>query len=216
MTPQRTIDVVLLGFGEPDGASPDETRAYLERIFMANARLEEGLTAEQRRARCRELAARRAPGLQADYERIGGSPLLAQCRAQAAALGAALAARGVVARIRVAMQFTPPFIEDVAVDCAAAGAERVIAVPLYPLCGASTTVAALDALEAALAPWPTVRLAALSGWHAHPACVEAVATVVRDAMVASGADLASPGTLLYFSAHGTPLKYLREGSRYDR
>jgi ferrochelatase len=34
--------------------------------------------------------------------------------------------------------------------------------------------------------------------------------------VGRGLDLRDPDTILYFSVHGTPIKYLEEGSRYDR
>ncbi|MGI9039370.1 MAG: ferrochelatase, partial [Gemmatimonadota bacterium] len=215
---QDETEVLLLGFGEPDGASPGETLAYLERIFLANARLDGEMSADARRRRCRDLAERRAPGLQADYERIGGSPLLAQCRAQAQALEAELTRRGASAPVRIAMQFTDPAIDDVVNEVVAAGARRLVALPLYPLCGASTTIAALDSLHAALerAGGASVEVVDVTGWHAHPGYVDAVGDAAEKALVRATASLEDPGTLLYFSAHGTPVKYLEEGSRYDR
>lgn len=211
----------LLGFGEPAGASREATLAYLERIFRANARLDGELSPEEVAARCRELAERRAPGLLADYERIGGSPLLEQCRVQARRLEAELARRGRSMRVRTGMQFTEPFVADIVREALAAGITQIVGLPLYPLCGASTTVAALDALHAALdeamgaGGVPAPRIVDLTGWHAHPGFVEAVAESAAAAARAAGVSFDDPGTLLYFSAHGTPVKYLREGSRYD-
>lgn len=225
MSSQGPIEVHLLGFGEPSGDSPAETLAYLERIFRANARLDGDLSPEEVAARCRALAERRAPGLQKDYERIGGSPLLEQCRVQARRLEAELARRDHEITVRTGMQFTEPFIADIARAAVAAGAERIVALPLYPLCGASTTVASLaalhDAFEEVLGEHGRELEAArpeivdLTGWHAHPGFVDAVAAGTAAAARAAGVSFDDPRTRLYFSAHGTPVKYLREGSRYD-
>jgi ferrochelatase len=77
--------ILVLNFGEPDEATLDRAVPYLERIFLQNAGLE-GHADEAARARARELARDRAPGLVAEYEAIGGSPLNAQADAQARAL----------------------------------------------------------------------------------------------------------------------------------
>ena len=120
------------------------------------------------------------------------------------------------------MQFTAPFVADIVGEAVAAGTEHIVALPLYPLCGASTTVAALEALHAAVAASagsggrPAPRVTDLAGWHPHRGFVEAVAESTAAAAREGGLELNEAGTLLYFSAHGTPLKYLREGSRYDR
>lgn len=221
MSSQGRIEVHLLGFGEPTGASREATLAYLERIFRANARLDGELSPGEVAARCRKLAERRAPGLLADYERIGGSPLLEQCRVQARRLEAELARRGQSIRVRTGMQFTEPFVADIVREALAVGTTQIVGLPLYPLCGTSTTIAALDALHAALdeavgaGGEPAARIVDLTGWHAHPGFVDAVAEGAAAAARAAGARFDEPGTLLYFSAHGTPVKYLREGNRYD-
>jgi ferrochelatase len=114
------------------------------------------------------------------------------------------------------MQFTQPSIAD-AVDAARAdGVDVLVALPVYPLCGASTTVAALEELARAVAAldW-SVDLREISGWHTHPLYTELRADGIRRTAAAAGIDLASPRARLVFSAHGTPIKYLRAGSRYD-
>ena len=223
-------EVLLLGFGEPDTADLRTIVDYLQRIFANNARLDGDQTAEQALARTQSLAERRAPGLLADYERIGGSPLLRQCRERAALLETELAGRGHTCRVRIGMQFTEPFIDEVFRSSQADGANRIVALPLYPLCGASTTVAALEALRQAAgrnqsgdsvaaksdnAAAATPEIVEITGWHAYPPFAKLVADGVRGATGAAGADLSDPDTLLYFSAHGTPIRYLDEGSRYD-
>lgn len=223
-------EVLLLGFGEPETPDLRTTVDFLQRIFTNNARLDGDQTEEEVLARTQTLAQRRAPGLLADYERIGGSPLLKQCRERAALLETELAGRGHSCRVRIGMQFTEPYIADVFRSSQADGVRRLVALPLYPLCGASTTVAALEALRQAAgrgqggdavvansddAAAATTEIVEITGWHAYPPFAKLVADGVRGAAEAAGADLSDPDTLLYFSAHGTPIRYLEEGSRYD-
>jgi protoporphyrin/coproporphyrin ferrochelatase len=208
--------VLLLGFGEPEDAPPEEVATFLEQIFVANARLDPSSDPMVVRRRARAMAAERAPGLARDYQRVGGSPLNREMAGQARGLGAELARRGHDVVVRVGMQFTEPDIPGALVAAAEAGVERLVVLPVYPLAGPSTTMAALDAVRRALdeIDWtPTVH--EITGWHAHPDYTELRADGVRDLCAREGLDLADPGTRLVLAAHGTPLRYLRDGSRYD-
>ena len=211
------IGVLLLNFGEPESSDLLEVTSFLERIFAANATLEPGESAEHARQRSRELAMRRAPSLLEEYREIGGSPLRAQANDQAAALARELGARGHEAEVLLGMQFTEPTIDDAVARARAAGAERLVGLPVYPLCGHSTTVAALADLETALANigW-SVPLAQISGWHPHPRYLEIRRDAIRRCADAAGLDLTASENRLVFSVHGTPIKYLDAGSRYDR
>src|SRR5690606_5974021 len=134
------VAVLVVNFGEPESARLEEVTPFLERIFEANAPLEGGRIEPSRGARSRELAAARAPALVETYRAIGGSPLNAQSREQAAALEEELRRRGADAVCHAVFQFTPPSVED-GVRAALAGApDALVALPVYPLCGASTTV----------------------------------------------------------------------------
>lgn len=206
--------VLLLNFGEPEHPDLETVTPYLERIFLANASLMGRASPEAVRERSRRLAEERAPGLIEDYARIGGSPLAAHARAQAAALQAELTRRGMDAVVLEGMQFTDPTIADAVRRAREAGAERMVAIPVYPLCGPSTTAAALVALDKALAEqgWQG-EVRRISGWHPHAAYVELRVAAIRRTLEAHGLTLGGR-TRLVFSAHGTPLKYVEEGSRY--
>lgn len=208
--------VVTLSFGEPERATEEEVVPFLERIFYRNASLEEHATEEERRRRSRELARRRAPGLLEEYREIGGSPLNGQAREQADALERELRSRGLDATVYVAMQFTEPFIPDVVDRARADGMERLVGLPVYPLCGPSTTVAALEDLVAAVdrSGWD-VEVDEFTGWHRHPDYVELRADNVRSFTAKRDLELDDPDTLLVFSAHGTPIRYLESGNRYE-
>lgn len=208
--------VMLLNFGEPEHATETEVVPFLERIFLMNGELEGRMGAEAAHARARELATARAPTLIEEYNAIGGSPLNAQAQAQADALEAELRARGHDARCYVGMQFTEPSIAHAVERAHADGCDVVVGLPVYPLCGTSTTIAALRtlAVEMDRIGWQATRLE-ISGWHAHPLYTELRAAGIRRVIEQSGESLAD-GCRLVFSAHGIPLKYLREGNRYDR
>lgn len=211
-----TAGILMLNFGEP--ATPDREAAveYLTRIFLANADLEEHDGREAALSRSRELAERRVPGLLEEYREIGGSPLNRQAREQADALSTILEERGRDVRTWVGMQFVEPTVADAARRAREAGVERLVGLPMYPLCGRSTTVAALEDLDRALeeAGWSPSR-ADLTGWHRHPDYVDFRADNVRRSCEREGVDLHDPGTRLVLSAHGTPRKYLDEGNRYE-
>jgi ferrochelatase len=210
--------VALLNFGEPPEPDREPVVEYLTRIFYSNADLEEYDSEEAAMERSRELARRRAPGLMEEYEEIGGSPLNEQSVAQADALEAELADRGHDVETYVGFQFMDPLVESVAEEAKLDGLDRVVGLPIYPLCGPSTNVAALDELEAAIDDadgWdPTFE--GITGWHRHPTYNRLRADNVERYAEEADVDLQDDGTTLLFSAHGTPQHYLEEGSRYDR
>ena len=209
--------ILYLGFGEPEQPTLEEVLPFLERIFAQNSSLEGDATPEAVARRARELAERRAPGLVADYERIGGSPLAPQARRLARELQRELAARGQVVRVDVAMQYIDPLIPDAVAELKEAGVERVIGLPVYPLCGWSTNVAALAEMREAIEAldWD-VDVYEINGWHSHGDYLDLWADAISNFAADRGLDLQDPDTELYFSAHGTPIKYLDAGSRYDR
>lgn len=207
--------VMVLNFGEPDEATRETVEPFLERIFMANAGLGGPSTPKEAAARSRKMAKARAPGLIDDYRKIGGSPINEQARQQAHQLQRELKRQGVDATCYIGMQFVDPFIREAVASAKEDGMERLVGLPVYPLCGKSTTVAALDDLQAALddLDWaPRVR--EITGWHRHPEYLQLHADHIGEYAASQGIPLHDAGTKLVFSAHGTPLKYLDDGPRY--
>jgi ferrochelatase len=212
------IGVLLLNFGEPEEPTMESVVPFLERIFSLNAPLmgSAAPTQEEIRARSRSMAEARAPGLIAEYEEIGGSPLHRQAREQAQLLEAELVRRGYDAVVQLGMQFTEPSIGEAVRSVREAGADFLVSLPVYPLCGPSTNVAALKEVDRQLAEqgWSVPGLQ-ITGWHRHPEYLQVRVEAIREVLDANGLSLADGGTKLVFSAHGTPIKYLDEGSRYD-
>lgn len=209
--------VLLLNFGEPETATLEEVVPFLEKIFMMNASLEDLDAFERARQRSHQLAVERAPSMIEEYELIGGSPLHAQARAQAAALEFELTRRGHDARTYVGFQFTEPSIRQAVAAARDDGVDRLIGLPVYPLCGPSTTIAALADMRGAIDAlrWD-VEVREITGWHRHPLYTALRADAIRSVAAANDLDLHAAGTRLVYSAHGTPRKYLDEGSCYEK
>jgi hypothetical protein len=190
------LGLLFINFGEPDEPTTEKVTSFLERIFLRNASLE-GHTDEAAVARSRELARARAPGLLEAYEAIGGSPMNAQSARQAESLCAELVRRGVRARVYTAFQFTDPSVAECVARARSDGVETLIAVPGYPLCGQSTTAAALEDVRSAIVSigWQ-MRLLALAGWHHHADYVRMQAHHIRDYVKARGLDLGGADTIL--------------------
>jgi len=205
------IGVLILNFGEPENPTLDEVIPFLERIFARNSSLE----SDKGSGRARKLAEARAPGLIEEYKQIGGSPLARQARKQVRTVEGILRRRGLHLQCYSGMQFTEPSVATVVAEAQEAGVEQLVALPVYPLCGRSTTVAALEDVRAAMSElsWE-VPLREITGWHRHPAYQRLRADTILDYVKREGVDLHASDTTLVFSAHGTPLKYVDKGPRY--
>src|SRR5690606_10617523 len=194
--PAERVGILVINFGEPDEPVPEKVEPFLERIFLQNAGLEPD---EEQRARARQLARDRTPGLIEEYESIGGSPLNAQAEAQARALEDLLRARGWDARSYPAYQFTSPAIAEQVAAARADGVDVLVALPIYPLCGQSTTVAAVDPARMARGEGGDTapRFIALSGWHPDSGYVAFRTEHVRRFIDEHDLDVRRADTLLY-------------------
>ena len=204
----KRTGVVLLGFGEPPGVDEGEVTKFLERIFLANASLEDEDQGGPQ-ARARVLASARAPALTKIYRAIGGSPLMPQLQEKRQGLEEELGRRNLEIPVTLGTQFLTPSISDAVEWCQEHEIERIVGLTTYPVCGRSTTVASLNELAEEVGIRNSfAEIVAIGGWHAHPGFAPIWETAIREYVQSEGLDLSDPNSLLYFSAHGTPLKYL--------
>lgn len=138
-----------------------------------------------------------------NYDAIGGtSPLTAITRAQADALGARL---GPDVPVAVGMRTWRPFIKEAIAGLAAAGAGRVIGIPLAAQFSTLSVQKYIDAATAALPPG--VRFDAVRSFSTHPLLLQAFAERVREAKPAADEDVV-------FTAHSLPARVIDAGDTY--
>ena len=138
-----------------------------------------------------------------NYQAIGGrSPLTEMTLAQAGALRARL---GPDVPVAVGMRNWHPFIKDALASLSAAGADRIIGIPLAPQFSTLSVQKYNDAAANALPPG--VQFEAVESYHAHPLLLEAFAERVRAARP-------QPGELVVFTAHSLPKRAIDAGDRY--
>ena len=153
----------------------------------------------------------RAPSSAEKYARIGGrSPLVEGTEAQARALEAAL---GSGYACHLAMRCGQPSTEVAVREALAAGADRALALPLYPQWANATTKSSLLELRRL---WPKDRpLAEVCTWHDHEGYLDASAAALAETL--ARVDPAQRDqVLVVFSAHGLPMSQVRAGDPYPR
>jgi len=159
------------------------------------------------------IARRRRDYAKTIYRSIGGgSPIVPQTEAQAAALEAALRAGGFDARVVIAMRYWHPRAEDAARVLKDWGAERIALVPLYPQFSTTTTASSVADWSVAAA---RVGLAApASGVCCYPVS-PGFAAAYGELLKAALADVPAGRTpRILFSAHGLPERIVQAGDPY--
>jgi ferrochelatase len=151
----------------------------------------------------------RAPSSAEKYTLIGGrSPLVEGTQAQARALAGAL---GPGFTVHLAMRYGHPDTAEGVREALAAGAERAVALPLYPQFANATTTSSLRELRRL---WPPDRpLLEVCSYCDHPGWLDACAVTVREALARVRPEHRDR-VLVIFSAHGIPMSQVRRGDPY--
>jgi protoporphyrin/coproporphyrin ferrochelatase len=151
----------------------------------------------------------RAPSSAEKYALIGGkSPIVEGTEAQARALSQEL---GSGFSCHLAMRCGHPNTEEGVRDALAAGADRAVALPLYPQYANATTRSSLLELRRL---WPKGRpLAEICTWHDHEGYLDASAAALRETLAQVPVELRER-VLVVFSAHGLPMSQVRKGDPY--
>ena len=204
--------VLLVNLGTPDAPTPAALRRYLAE-FLWDPRVVEIprplwwliLHGVILRTRPAKSAAKYASIWTAQ-----GSPLLHWSRLQAEGLQAQLAAQGHAVPVRFAMRYGSPSVASELDALKAAGATRILVLPMYPQYAAATTASAVDAVAA----WmrrnrqvPEFRF--VNRYHDDPGYIGALARSVREHWAANG-----QGERLVMSFHGVPARSLTLGDPY--
>jgi ferrochelatase len=199
--------VVLFNLGAPSELS--NVRPFLLNMFRDRAILD--LPAAARWLLAWLIATLRAKKTRKIYAQLGGgSPLLANTRAQAEALEAEL---GSEIKTFVAMRYWHPRSEETVKVVKAFAPDRIVLLPLYPQFSAATSGSSLN-------EWHAVARRAGLSVQTHMVCcypfergwIATLTELVRS-RYASTSSFGKPRVL--FSAHGLPKKNIAQGDPYQ-
>jgi ferrochelatase len=198
-----------MNLGGPDRL--EAVRPFLFNLFSDPAILR--LPVLLRLPLARVIAWRRGRVAQEIYRKLGGgSPLLANTKAQATALEALL---GPQHRCFVAMRYWNPTSEQTAREVADWAADDVVCLPLYPQFSTTTTASSLAAWRASATrhgiACPT---RVVCCYPADPGFVEVIVGLIRPALDAA-AGHEKPARLL-LTAHGLPKRIVQAGDPYPK
>ncbi len=157
----------------------------------------------------RRLASRRWREAAENYQRIGGSPMLGVIQKQCRALQDALEPVGEV-RVYPGMRYWHPFIADTMARIRDWDPDRVVALPLFPHACSATTGTTLNEVwkhAGSLRP----RLRSVPAYFEHPDYLAAVQDTIVQTLRRGRAE---PDTLVLFSAHGVPQRFVDRGDPY--
>jgi ferrochelatase len=211
--------IVLFNLGGPGDLASVEP--FLVNLFSDREIIELPLGAALQPAFARVLARLRGPSVRRNYARIGGgSPQLRITRQQATALEDALAAAhpgGGRYRVFIAMRYSRPTSEMALEEIAAAGIRRIVTLTLFPHYSKATTGSSRREFDRVLSKpvWQSLNfdvtyIDRYAGDHRY---LDAMAETMKAAWDAIPADRRSR-TVILFSAHGLPQKFIDEGDPY--
>ena len=152
----------------------------------------------------------RAPKSQAAYASIGGgSPLRQITEEQGLELERALEAKGLDAKVYVAMRYWNPFTHEAIKAIKRDNITQLVVLPLYPQFSISTSGSSLRLLEQLMKEDESLRSlphTVIPSWYARPGYVNATCDLIE-------ADLKTkfknPDEVnIFFSAHGVPKSYV--------
>jgi ferrochelatase len=208
-----TTAILLINLGTPAAPTPEALRSYLaeflwDRRVVDLPRLPWWLILHGIILRTRPAKSA------AKYAKVWtdeGSPLKVHTERQAKLLRGYLGERGRrETPVAWAMRYGAPSVGTVLDELQQAGVNRVIVLPLYPQFSNSTTASSLDAVQAWQARNPDgPRIESISGYHDHPAYIEALAASIEGHWQRNGR-----ADRLLMSFHGIPQRAADKGDPY--
>ena len=198
--------VILLNLGGPD--SLDGVEPFLVNLFSDVISLPWGKFGSRFLGQL--MARRRKERSQQLYRDIGGkSPILAETKAQAAALQAFL---GEAYKVHIAMRYSSPTIDEIKSELKDQDIvwDEFIVLPLFPQYSFATT-------RTCQIEWERdgqlkAETSFIQSYHDHPGYIAALRDIINHALSAHVAD---ERCHILFSAHGLPQSYIRRGDVYQ-
>jgi ferrochelatase len=212
---QEKIGVVLLNLGGPD--SLEAVEPFLYNLFSDPDIINFPGSFLFREWLARLISSKRHPKIQEQYKKIGGkSPLKDFTLGQARLLEEKLNEK-FPARVYAAMRYWHPLTEETLDEIEREGIKKVILLPLYPQYSKATTLSSLKEWEKQLKMRGGIEgleWSLIENYYDFPPYIEAFVERINQGLEKFAADRRRDVHIL-FSAHGTPMKLVREGDPYS-
>ena len=209
------IGVVLLNLGGPD--SLDAVEPFLYNLFSDPDIIDFPLSFLFRKRLAKIISTRRAPMVREQYKKIGGkSPLKDHTLRQAALLEERLNEK-IPAKVYAAMRYWKPSTEETLDAIEKDSIRKVILLPLYPQFSKATTTSSAKEWEKQLelrGNGTRIETTLVESYYDFEPYIQALVERINQ-----GTERFPPerrgDVHLVFSAHGTPMKLVREGDPYS-
>jgi len=207
------LGILVVNLGTPDEPTPAAVRRYLAE-FLSDSRVVE-IPKVIWKVILHGIILRIRPAKSARaYQKVWteeGSPLMVASSQLVDEISKELATQlDAPFKIELAMRYGQPSIESGLKTLEAAGAERIIVLPLYPQYSGATIGSVADAVFKSLMKWRWVpEITLMGGYYDNPQYISAIAESIRDHWSREG-----QSDKLLISFHGMPKATLLAGDPY--
>jgi ferrochelatase len=206
--------VVLLNLGGPD--SLDAVKPFLYNLFCDPEIINFPLSFLFRKRLAKLISDKRSPKVILQYKELGGkSPLAELTFRQADALERALK-NEIDCKVYTAMRYWHPFTDEVIEQIKKDKIKRVVLLPLYPQYSKSTTGSSVNEWNRLAAKDPlmkNIEVHTVEKYYDHPGYLDSIIENIGTALEKFPREHRNDFHII-FSAHGTPIKLVKEGDPY--
>jgi ferrochelatase len=210
------LGIVLMNLGGPD--SLEAVEPFLYNLFRDPEIINFPGSFLFRDRLARLIAKKRHPRIQEQYRSIGGRSLVNEySKLQAELLEKKMKELGFDCKVYTAMRYWHPLTEEVMDEIEKDGIDRIVMLPLYPQFSKSTTGSSVlewDKL-AINRPVKNIETSIVQFYYDHPLYLNAVTERIEEGIKRFPEEKRNDVCLL-FSAHGTPMKLVKEGDSYSQ
>lgn len=200
--------VVLLNLGGPD--SLDAVQPFLENLFNDP----DIFKLPFQKTLARYISIKRAPKVQEEYRLIGGkSPIGMWTELQRKMLEDKLKQNNISADVFIAMRYWKPLTSETIEAISRNFYSKTILLPLYPHFSISTTGSSFNEWKK-IYKGDNSKVIYIDSYFTHPFYIKALNQRIDEAILQFPEKVRNEVQLV-FSAHGTPVSYLKKGDPYS-
>ncbi|MFO7448472.1 MAG: ferrochelatase [Ignavibacteriaceae bacterium] len=200
--------VVLLNLGGPD--SLETVQPFLENLFNDP----DIFKLPFQKTLARFISKKRAPKVEKEYKLIGGkSPIGMWTEKQRSMLEEKLRKINPETDVLIAMRYWKPLTEETVEKVESGNYSKIIMLPLYPHYSVSTTGSSFNEWKRFYKGDPS-KMVYIDSYQADPLYIKAINQRIDEGILRFP-EAVRKDVQLVFSAHGTPVSYLKKGDPYS-